>query len=606
MLVLILSVADGRPDVIPLQYNGSHDVDLLSTPTSELTAYALANTWNLQSEGGYAVRYGHQAQNEFGVGRKDNSGTRLEQETNLFERAFPTLFPHGEGGLESTRPVWVSFSDHVRWALHYHDRRFRTQATFPFYVFSIQQKRQAMTAARLRMNRTTFERDAGILSTITVDDLKAASEEEAQRRPVTNEAVRTLKRHIRAVECRVDGSDASRLNNRGQLWSNIMFFGAPLLWLTINPDDLHNPIVQVLAGEAIDLDRFDRLMGPNKETRAQNVARDPFAAAQFFRFIITTVLETLVNVKSTSYKVTSGKGIFGIIRAYYAAVEAQNRGTLHSHMLLWPDSNPSADALYDALCSETFRDRVSAYIKGTICAHVATLPNQAAIDAMPTTSDVGYARPPHPDDPNYDAQVETLLTAVARTKQVHTCAEATCLVHRRGRLVCKRHAPWPISEQDTVDEHGEWRPFRTYNMFNSWSPDIAESLQCNNDLQLLTNGRATVKVTFYIGCYQTKKQKGHYNQSAILAQGLAYQLQRDDYTAGLLERNRKLLLRCEFATLRQQELSAPLVMSYLMGWGDTFTSHKYTSVYWSSFVARLLREFPDIRPGRRMLAGCVI
>jgi hypothetical protein len=573
--------------------------------TAELTAHALANTWNMNSEGGYAIRYGRDAQNEFGVGRKENVGTRPTEETNLFERAFPTLFPHGEGGLESTRPVWVTFTEHVRWALQYHDRRFRIHSTFAFYAFSIQQKRQAMIAARVRMNRSDFERDAASLSTITVADLQAASEEEAQRRPVTNAAVKTLKRHIRAVECRVDGSDASRLNNRGQMWANIMFFGAPLLWLTINPDDLHNPIVQVLAGEDINLDHFDRLSGPNKETRALNTAKDPFAAAQFFHFIITTLLETLVNVKATPFKVTSGQGIFGIIRAYYAAVEAQNRGTLHSHMLLWPDSNPSADALYEALRSGAFRDRVIAYIKATICAHNPALPDQEAVDAMPSTSDIGYSRPPHPDDPNYHKVVEQLLTAVARTKQVHTCAESTCLVQRRGRLVCKRHAPWPLSDEDMVDEHGEWRPKRTYGMFNSWSPDVAEALQCNNDLQLLTNGRATVKVTFYISLYATKKQKGHYNQSAILAQGLAYQLQRDDYSLGLLERNRKLLLRCEFATLRQQELSAPMVMSYLMGWGDTFSSHRYISVYWSSFVAHLLKLYPDIRPGRKMLAGYV-
>jgi hypothetical protein len=271
-------------------------------------------------------------------------------------------------------------------------------------------------------------------------------------------------------------------------------------------------------------------------------------------------------------------------------------------MLFWPDLNPSADDLYEALHSEAFRDRLAALLGQTICAHIPELSDQDAIDSVRTVPDVGYCRPPHPDDANYATSVRQLLTNVARMKQVQICMEPTCLVRRKGRLVCKRHAPWALSETDVIDENGDWHPQRTYPMFNSWSPDIAEVLQCNNDIQLLTNGRSTVKVTFYISKYQTKKQKGNYNHSAILAQGLAYQEKHDDYSKGLLDHNRMLLLRCEFATLRQQEISGPLCMSYLMGWGDSFSSHKYAPVYWSSFVSVLLKTHADLRPGKRMPA----
>jgi hypothetical protein len=86
---------------------------------------------------------------------------------NYFERAFPCLFPYGVGGLEADRQVEVDFRDHIKWALDYHDCRFRRHETFPFVAFGIVQRRQALYSARLQMRRKTFDTDARLLSTIT-------------------------------------------------------------------------------------------------------------------------------------------------------------------------------------------------------------------------------------------------------------------------------------------------------------------------------------------------------------------------------------------------------------------------------------------------------
>lgn len=37
-----------------------------------------------------------------------------------------------------------------------------------------------------------------------------------------------------------------------------------------------------------------------------------------------------------------------------------------------------------------------------------------------------------------------------------------------------------------------------------------------------------------------------------------------------------------------------MVMSFLMGWGDVYQSHHYTSVYWSSFISTLIKAHPDL------------
>ncbi|KAF8510692.1 hypothetical protein JB92DRAFT_3118731 [Gautieria morchelliformis] len=59
-----------EPDVIPLQALGCCDTDLSNVSTSELMLYALANIENAGDEGGYAVRHGKQAMNQFGQPRK--------------------------------------------------------------------------------------------------------------------------------------------------------------------------------------------------------------------------------------------------------------------------------------------------------------------------------------------------------------------------------------------------------------------------------------------------------------------------------------------------------------------------------------------------------
>jgi len=127
---------------------------------------------------------------------------------------------------------------------------------------------------------------------------------------------------------------------------------------------------------------------------------------------------------------------------------------------------------------------------------------------------------------------------------------------------------------------------------NTWVPALTVNLRCNNDIKLLSNSHETMNVTFYITSYQTKKQGRNYNMSAILAKGFAYHIRCTSYSESLQDQQRLMLFRLVNTVNREQELAAPMVMLYLMGWGDTYRSHRYMPIYWSSFVGRLLGEFP--------------
>ncbi|KAJ8590526.1 hypothetical protein M405DRAFT_700228, partial [Rhizopogon salebrosus TDB-379] len=119
--------------------------------------------------------------------------------------------------------------------------------------------------------------------------------------------------------------------------------------------------------------------------------------------------------------------------------------------------------------------------------------------------------------------------------------------------------------------------------------------RCNNDVKILTNGDDTKNLTFYVTAYQTKKQGKNYNISAVMAKGHGFHVERPkdtQYLLGLRDQQRLLLFRVMNAINREQELSAPMVISYLMGWGDTYRSHHYSPIYWSSFVNALRAEHP--------------
>ncbi|KIM58164.1 hypothetical protein SCLCIDRAFT_128921, partial [Scleroderma citrinum Foug A] len=179
---------------------------------------------------------------------------------------------------------------------------------------------------------------------------------------------------------------------------------------------------------------------------------------------------------------------------------------------------------------------------------------------------------------------------------LHKCEVWCCLVlNKQGHYWCKRQAPFPLSPEDFIDDMGNWYSKHLYGYINGWIPTLTVNLCCNNDGKLLTNGNEMKNVAYYVTHYAAKKQGKTYNLSVILAKGYAYHLKRSStYVDDLCNQQHLLLFRLVHTINREQELSAPMVVSYLMGWRDTFRSHHYVTIYWSSFISALLKMFPEL------------
>ncbi|KAL6302018.1 hypothetical protein BKA93DRAFT_818757 [Sparassis latifolia] len=268
--------------------------------------WGLVNLWSSGEEGGYAVQHGWEAQNEF---------PSTEINNNLWEKTYPFLFPFGVGGLERKRRRPVSLGEHMEWCLDYFDGRFCTHGIFPYHVFSVKQKREALHSARVEIQKKDFDRDAAQLSSITIQRLKSAAEQEANHQPISDPGVRLLRKHLYASAMHVTGSNSSREKLRSEIWGMTILLNAPSLWVTINPDDLHSPIAQIFCGEDIDMDQFSNVLGPGKEKRAVNIAKNPYGTARYFHFIIDLVFRVLFGIHVTSRgRIKATTGIFGVLK----------------------------------------------------------------------------------------------------------------------------------------------------------------------------------------------------------------------------------------------------------------------------------------------------
>lgn len=592
-----------EPGVFTLQSLGVIDVTGASIPDKDILAHALANASNDERTKGFAVKRGSEFVNEY-ARRDEENGEFTDGGTtnpNHIYGSFPVDFPFAAGGFEVQRTRKVTYEAHARWALQYQDRRFRKDPHFIFQIFGVIQKRQVCRSAELQINKASYKRNEAAIRRLKPADLLKAAAEEQSKSALSNPATRSLRELVSGLRVKVVGTDESRTGMRSQIWGMTAMKNPPSLWVTINPSDTHDPIAQVLAGEEIDMDNFLATAGPDNSRRAGNIARDPFAAAKFFHIIIRAIIEEMFGITASkeSSKLHREHGIFGKVEGYIGSVEAQGRGTLHLHLIIWLAGAPTATEMKNLLNTEEFRDRIRNFIAANIRADIPGAVAEMTPSARrKNKSDVSYSRPVDPDVPQYSEKAAVAEKRLAKSVQFHECKPEACQNLIGGHLVCKRRAPFELSSHDYVNSDGSWGVKRLFPYFNSWCPAILQTVRANHDIKLITNGGETKDITWYITNYATKKQRNSSNSSALIAKRLAYHNAEEKWSADTRAVNKRLLARCANTLTRDHEFSGPEVISYLMGWGDRYISHHFTTIYWSGVDSALKRVYPELRKKR--------
>lgn len=217
------------------------------------------------------------------------------------------------------------------------------------------------------------------------------------------------------------------------------------------------------------MDNLGSTLGLAAHKRAKNVAKDPFAATQFFFFLANTVLETLFSFAIKRQTKPNTLGALGLGNTYFGVVEAQGCGSLHLHLVMWLRNSPNANEVTIALQSPEFREKIKAFLRANVRSHLDNLTDKVLATMVPS-SELAWGRPPDPDSPTFKHDWKLLETKLARSQQYHVCTPNTCLQFnkRKGRTVCKRRAPFELSATDVVTEAGDVCTRRLIKQLNSW------------------------------------------------------------------------------------------------------------------------------------------
>ncbi|KAI9070256.1 hypothetical protein FKP32DRAFT_1608123 [Trametes sanguinea] len=279
-------------------------------------------------------------------------------------------------------------------------------------------------------------------------------------------------------------------------------------------------------------------------------------------------------------------GVLGVVKAYYGCVEAQGRGTLHCHMMVWVEGGLNPKELQERLRrqgSEEFGRRLLDYLDDVICNNVPSVDS----DRDPSTTSL------HPDahrgfnlnmdraqlDEYRQADLRVLVEKNQRHKHTGTCYKYC----KAGERVCRFDLDESnVIPQSTINfERGEITLRIEDGLINNYNATILEALRCNMDIQFIGCGGEAKAVLYYITDYITKSPlKAHVAYTAL---EMAMKKLANEPHNQSSDTARRLLQRTAFSILSNQELSSQQVASYLLDFEDHFTSHQFSNLYWRSF-----------------------
>ncbi|THU91933.1 hypothetical protein K435DRAFT_562631, partial [Dendrothele bispora CBS 962.96] len=285
-------------------------------------------------------------------------------------------------------------------------------------------------------------------------------------------------------------------------------------------------------------------------------------------------------------------GVLGRLNAYYGCVEAQGRGSLHCHMLIWLEGGLNPNEIRDRImggADEDFTNRLIRYLDDTIATDIPVLHERDRTEpSAPHPCHLRHVRRlPDEEDALYNSRLKKDLSRLAYRTQLHIHSH-TCYKYWKGGnspKTCRFELDeGNIREKTIVDTStGELTLRQQNGLVNPYNPTLLSALRCNMDIKFIGSGTSAKAILYYITDYITKSQlKAHVAFSALDVAMKRIGAYRPEESS-IVDRGKQLLNRCAYAMLSHQELSAQQVASFLMDYGDYYTSHRFKPLQWTHF-----------------------
>jgi hypothetical protein len=517
----------------------------------------------------------------------------------FWPKTFPTLFPYGVGGARITKlpesktrddenSAEDSYSQHgfslrywTRLCLLRHGSRFSRHPVFPFLVFNILVKSNNRRVSMQQMSKSSFQHFKNLWQILTPERLQNAAKEMEHTYKTQDEDIQELMRRLSSYGYSFPLSPEARLQMRQKIQSSVIHFGLPVLWFTINPNDLTSPIKKwlsisqtALPEELSDLsqrleDHFHRLRFSTE---------DPVSSVRFFHEELEVFFSQLVQVGRDS--------CLGKVSHYIGSVETNKRGMLHLHGMIWLNGNlqvPQIAKLFsgeqtDPVTEETkdaLKRSLETWADSIFC---QTLDEEDAIQMAIEKDDV-YTPLEELTSEDPDVAWSGLVrdsNRVAHNSQLHRHTE-TCYKYKTKH--CRFGAPWAEVDHTNIADDCILRLKRNHDRIVTYNRAIASAFRHNHEIAYMYTKARSLASMYYMTNYATKFDLPMWKRVSYAAQIRQLQIaeheQRDQDTAqddeGFSERARQFLMRIANRMSTEQELSSPEVVSYLLGF-ETFKS----------------------------------
>ena len=127
------------------------------------------------------------------------------------------------------------------------------------------------------------------------------------------------------------------------------------------------------------------------------------------------------------------------------------------------------------------------------------------------------------------------------------------------------------------------------NNFNEW---LTSACRSDMDIKFIWTGSDAKALVYYITDYVTKSSLAFYDMFALAQQGVK-SIEQHRLTESVdspTEKSRRLVLRCYNMIASHQEVSGVQVASYLMNYGDHYTTHTFRNLFLISIEQYLQAE----------------
>ena len=529
---------------------------------------------------------------------------------SLMTWLFPHLDPWGIGGFhEPARCVPISMEEQLKYLMEIDDSPFQKDSDFAFVYFNILQKKAVCDSVRFRVAATEQERIVRDLLSIDKDELdRLIARLKANRlyQAQTDEEKRILQlvTRVGASLHDIPGTTGYKLKMRNEIRSLVAFRGTPAFFVTLNPSDVHHPLVSLYAGEDICLETVERGEELTEWQRKLMVSRNPAACAKFFHTIISSFITVVLRYGK------KGRGILGKCTAYYGTVEAQARGTLHCHMLIWIYGHPNPQKMRDNMMSSSqYTLDMFSWLESIIrCELMGTTmlvhEREGEELSRPAFSKKdGYIHPSTHLGPRIDEVAENAfpwqfassVNDVVQHCNWHNHTETCWKYLRRGEkrsdATCRMRIDGTTRQASSIDpDTGSILLRRLHPRIANYNDLIIFLLRANMDIKHIGSGEAAKALIYYVTDYITKSSlPAHVGLSALLH---AIHRASDKY------KEKEIWEKQEYAgaltiminsILSKQETSHQQVMSYLVGGGDKYTNETYRILHFGSFERLIVR-----------------